>query len=79
MVLAAMTYYPIKPGTDSERIGQIVMRVDNQDIYEIISLPDGSASHQHFGLNGLTEPVINKKLRISVKAMWRDYSPVREG
>lgn len=74
-----MTYYPIKPGPEAERIGQIVMRIDTQDIYEIISLPDGGVSHQHFGLNGLAEPMLNKKLKISVKAMWRDYAPVREG
>lgn len=73
------TYYPEVPGPDAERVGQIVMRIDSRDVYEITSVPDGSGSHQHFGLNGIAEPVINKKLRISVKAMWRDYQPVREG
>lgn len=74
-----MAYYPATPGPDAERIGQLVMSNDSRDVYQITALPDGGPSHQHYAITGVTGVTINRKLRISVKSMWRDFSPVREG
>lgn len=69
------TYYP-DPNVEPY-VGQFVMRRDSRDVYQIKELPDGSTSHQHYAITGISDAVLNRKLRISVKAMWRDFEAVR--
>ncbi len=79
MVVAAMNYYPLQAGDNRETIGQLAMRNGSGEVYRVTALPDGGPSHQHYAITGISDSVINRKLRISVKAMWRDFTPVKEG